>query len=183
MMKWLFLKRAIFFSKRHIRLRTISKGLNSSMNSCYCQFSFRTFGFDFSYILHLSWTYVASLLCPSRLRRGRGEIAPVERGGECRKKLSSEKKRSAPRRLQRGAITPSSGPTTRACTPARLHRHHVLLPRAPPIDGVYSYQTLYGFASGQIPRHSQGTLLPLSVRTQGIESVEQCATQGFNLVK
>jgi hypothetical protein len=35
----------------------------------------------------------------------------------------------------------------------------------------------------QIPRRSQGTLHPLSVRTQGIESVEQCATQGFNLVK
>jgi hypothetical protein len=51
------------------------------------------------------------------------------------------------------------------------------------IDSVYSYQTPYGFASGQIPRRSQGTHLPLSVRTQGIESVEQCATQGFNLVK
>jgi hypothetical protein len=34
-----------------------------------------------------------------------------------------------------------------------------------------------------MPRRSQGTLLPLSARTQGIESVEQCATQGFNLVK
>jgi hypothetical protein len=33
------------------------------------------------------------------------------------------------------------------------------------------------------PRRSQGTLLPLIVRTQGIESVEQCAMQGFNLVK
>jgi hypothetical protein len=51
------------------------------------------------------------------------------------------------------------------------------------VDGVYSYQTSYGFASGQIPRRSQETLLPLSVRTQGIESVEQCATQEFNLVK
>jgi hypothetical protein len=51
------------------------------------------------------------------------------------------------------------------------------------VDGVYSYQTLYGFASGQMPRRSQGTLLSLSVRTQGIESVEHCATQGFNLVK
>jgi hypothetical protein len=51
------------------------------------------------------------------------------------------------------------------------------------VDGVYLYQTSYGFASGQIPRRSQGTLLPLSVRTQGIESVEQCAMQGFNLVK
>jgi hypothetical protein len=30
------------------------------------------------------------------------------------------------------------------------------------IDGVYSYQTSYGFASGQIPRRSQGTLLPSS---------------------
>jgi hypothetical protein len=30
------------------------------------------------------------------------------------------------------------------------------------VDGVYSYQTSYGFASGQIPRHSQGTLLPSS---------------------
>jgi hypothetical protein len=29
-------------------------------------------------------------------------------------------------------------------------------------DGVYSYQTSYGFASGQIPRRSQGTLLPSS---------------------
>jgi hypothetical protein len=26
-------------------------------------------------------------------------------------------------------------------------------------------------------------VLPLSVRTQGIESVEQCAMQGFNLVR
>jgi hypothetical protein len=33
------------------------------------------------------------------------------------------------------------------------------------------------------PRHSQGTLLPLSVRTQSIESVKQCAMQVFNLVK
>jgi hypothetical protein len=51
------------------------------------------------------------------------------------------------------------------------------------VDGVYSYQTSIGLASGQVLRRSQGTLLPLSVRTQGIESVEQCATQGFNLVK
>jgi hypothetical protein len=28
------------------------------------------------------------------------------------------------------------------------------------VDGVYSYQTSYGFASEQITRHSQGTLLP-----------------------
>jgi hypothetical protein len=33
------------------------------------------------------------------------------------------------------------------------------------------------------PRRSQGTLPPLSVRTQGIESMEQCATRGFNLAK
>jgi hypothetical protein len=51
------------------------------------------------------------------------------------------------------------------------------------VDGVYSYQTSYGFASGQIPRRSQGTLLPLSVRTQGIEYVEQCATQGIQSSK
>jgi hypothetical protein len=50
-------------------------------------------------------------------------------------------------------------------------------------DGVYSYQTSIGLASEQVLHRSQGTLLPLSVRTQGIESVEQCATQGFNLVK
>jgi hypothetical protein len=30
------------------------------------------------------------------------------------------------------------------------------------VDGVYSYQRSYGFASGQIPRRSQGTLLPSS---------------------
>jgi hypothetical protein len=30
------------------------------------------------------------------------------------------------------------------------------------VDGVYSYQTSYGSASGQIPRCSQGTLLPSS---------------------
>jgi hypothetical protein len=30
------------------------------------------------------------------------------------------------------------------------------------VDGVYSYQTSYGFASGQILRRSQGTLLPSS---------------------
>jgi hypothetical protein len=30
------------------------------------------------------------------------------------------------------------------------------------VDGVYSYQTSYGFASAQIPRRSQGTLLPSS---------------------
>jgi hypothetical protein len=30
------------------------------------------------------------------------------------------------------------------------------------VHGVYSYQTSYGFASGQIPHRSQGTLLPLS---------------------
>jgi hypothetical protein len=29
-------------------------------------------------------------------------------------------------------------------------------------DGRLSYQGSYGFASGQIPRRSQGTLLPLS---------------------
>jgi hypothetical protein len=51
------------------------------------------------------------------------------------------------------------------------------------VDGRLSYQSSYGFASGQIPCRSQGTLLPLSVRTQGIKSVEQCATQGFNLGK
>jgi hypothetical protein len=51
------------------------------------------------------------------------------------------------------------------------------------IDGVLSYQSSHGFSSGQIPSHSQGTLLPLSVRTQRIESVEQCVTQGFNLVR
>jgi hypothetical protein len=51
------------------------------------------------------------------------------------------------------------------------------------VDAIYSYQCSIGFASGQIPYRSQGTLLPLSVRIQGIESVEQCATQGFNLVK
>jgi hypothetical protein len=45
------------------------------------------------------------------------------------------------------------------------------------------YQSSHGSTSGQIPRRSQGTLLPLSVKTQGIESVEQCAMQGFNLVK
>jgi hypothetical protein len=63
-----------------------------------------------------------------------------------------------------------------ACSPATT-------PEMGLVDGVYSYQTSYGFASGQIPRRSQGILLPISVRTQGIESVEQCATQGFNLVK
>jgi hypothetical protein len=36
------------------------------------------------------------------------------------------------------------------------------------VDGWLSYQSSYGFASGQILRRSQGTLLPLSVRTQGI---------------
>jgi hypothetical protein len=51
------------------------------------------------------------------------------------------------------------------------------------IDGWFSYQSSFGFARRQILYRSQGTLLPLSVRTQGIESVEQCATQGFNLVK
>jgi hypothetical protein len=30
------------------------------------------------------------------------------------------------------------------------------------VDGVYSYQNSYGFASRQIPRHSQWTLLPSS---------------------
>jgi hypothetical protein len=30
------------------------------------------------------------------------------------------------------------------------------------VDGVYPYQTSYGFASGQIPHRSQGTLLPSS---------------------
>jgi hypothetical protein len=30
------------------------------------------------------------------------------------------------------------------------------------VDGRLSYQISYGFASGQIPRHSQGTLLPSS---------------------
>jgi hypothetical protein len=30
------------------------------------------------------------------------------------------------------------------------------------VDGVYSYQSSYGFASGQIPRRSQGTLLSSS---------------------
>jgi hypothetical protein len=30
------------------------------------------------------------------------------------------------------------------------------------VDGVYSYQSSYGFTSGQIPRCSQGTLLPSS---------------------
>jgi hypothetical protein len=53
----------------------------------------------------------------------------------------------------------------------------------PAVDGVYSYQTSYGFASGRIPHRSQGILLPLSGEPKGIESVEQCATQGFNLVK
>jgi hypothetical protein len=28
------------------------------------------------------------------------------------------------------------------------------------VDGVYLYQTSYGFASGQIPRRIQGALLP-----------------------
>jgi hypothetical protein len=51
------------------------------------------------------------------------------------------------------------------------------------VDGRLSYQSSYGFASGQIPRRSQGTILPSSVRTQGIEFVEQCVMQGFNLVK
>jgi hypothetical protein len=41
----------------------------------------------------------------------------------------------------------------------------------------------YGFASGQIPCRSQGTLLLLSVRIQGIESMEQCAMQEFNLLR
>jgi hypothetical protein len=30
------------------------------------------------------------------------------------------------------------------------------------VDGILSYQSSYGFASGQIPLHSQGTLLPSS---------------------
>jgi hypothetical protein len=30
-----------------------------------------------------------------------------------------------------------------------------------PVEGVYLYQTSYGFASVEIPRCSQGTLLPL----------------------
>jgi hypothetical protein len=51
-----------------------------------------------------------------------------------------------------------------------------------PVDSRLSHQSSYRFASGQIHRRSQGTLLPSS-GTQGIESVKQCATQGFNLVK
>jgi hypothetical protein len=33
---------------------------------------------------------------------------------------------------------------------------------SPVVDGVQSYQSSYGFASGQIPRRSQRTLLPSS---------------------
>jgi hypothetical protein len=32
----------------------------------------------------------------------------------------------------------------------------------PLVDGVYLYHSSYEFASGQIPRRSQGTLLPSS---------------------
>jgi hypothetical protein len=42
-----------------------------------------------------------------------------------------------------------------ACSPATV-------PKKGLVDGVYSYQTSYGFASGQIPHRSQGTLLPSS---------------------
>jgi hypothetical protein len=35
-------------------------------------------------------------------------------------------------------------------------------PTAAAINGRLSYQSSYGFASGQIPRRSQGTLLPSS---------------------
>jgi hypothetical protein len=40
--------------------------------------------------------------------------------------------------------------------------HPVTVVSSFPVDGVYSYQTSYGFASRQIPRRSQGTLLPSS---------------------
>jgi hypothetical protein len=43
-----------------------------------------------------------------------------------------------------------------ACSPATAPRKKGL------VDGVYSYQSSYGFASGQISRRSQGTLLPSS---------------------
>jgi hypothetical protein len=38
-----------------------------------------------------------------------------------------------------------------------------LVGRLSAVDGVYSYQTLIGLASGQVLRRSQGTLLPSSV--------------------
>jgi hypothetical protein len=63
-----------------------------------------------------------------------------------------------------------------ACSPATAPEKGV-------VDGRLSYQSSYGFASGQIPRRCQGTLLPSSGEPKGIESVEQCATQGFNLVR
>jgi hypothetical protein len=37
-----------------------------------------------------------------------------------------------------------------------------MAPKKGLVDGVYSYQTSYGFASEQIPCRSQGTLLPSS---------------------
>jgi hypothetical protein len=42
-----------------------------------------------------------------------------------------------------------------ACSPAKAPEKRL-------VDGVYSYQTSYGFASGKIPCRSQGTLLPSS---------------------
>jgi hypothetical protein len=42
-----------------------------------------------------------------------------------------------------------------ACSPATAQKKGL-------VDGRLSYQSSYGFASGQIPRRSQGTLLPSS---------------------
>jgi hypothetical protein len=51
-----------------------------------------------------------------------------------------------------------------AANAANIQANFALNPRhsAGLVDGVYSYQTSYGFASEQIPRCSQGTLLPSS---------------------
>jgi hypothetical protein len=59
---------------------------------------------------------------------------------------------------------------------SRAHPETVPRP-VEPIDSVYSYQTSYGFASGQIPRRSQGTLLPSSGEPKVSNPWNNCVMQ------
>jgi hypothetical protein len=65
-------------------------------------------------------------------------------------------------RLARSCLA-SSSPPPLLFIAASLFMNFTLSPDQIIVDGVYSYQTSIGLASGQVPRRSQGTLLPLSV--------------------
>jgi hypothetical protein len=94
-----------------------------------------------------SWSFITmnSSRSPlSRYKGGQTLITPLSSSFPSQQTVEGQRRRSgsAPGQRCQGG-----------CARASVHT---------PVDGRLSYQSSYGFASGQIPRCSQGTLLPSS---------------------